>query len=285
MPHSSAKRRRFLQALAAMPLAAALPAIADEQLDAIRKRGRLSVAVYNDFAPYSMGNSKGIEVELGKALAAKLGLAPDIIAFKAGEEMGDDLRNMVWKGHYLRGDPADVMLHVPVDRILAEANDKVTIFAPYHVETMAMARVASRIPAPVGSAAVSLEVFTREKIGVEVDTLADSFMLSVLRGRLRENVVHFRSVADAAKALQQGDVAAVLATRGELEGALAGNPAFPVEEATIAELTPKRWPLGMAVKADAPDLAAALTQALAELQREGTVAAIFKRYGVTLLPA
>lgn len=285
MAHSSAKRRRFLQALAAMPLAAALPAVADEQLDSIRKRGRLSVAVYNDFAPYSMGDSKGIEVELGKALAAKLGVKPDIIAFKAGEEMGDDLRNMVWKGHYLRGDPADVMLHVPVDKILAEANDKVHIFATYHVETMAMARVASRIPAPVGSAAVSLEVFTREKIGVEVDTLADSFMLSVLRGRLRENVVHFRSVADAVKALEKGDIAAVLATRGELEGALAGNPAFPVEEATIAELTPKRWPLGMAVKADAPDLAAALTQALAELQREGTVAAIFKRYGVTLLPA
>lgn len=285
MPHLSAKRRRFLQALAAMPLAAALPAAADEQLDAIRKRGRLSVAVYNDFAPYSIGDSKGIEVELGKALAGKLGVAPDIIAFKAGEDMGDDLRNMVWKGHYLRGDAADVMLHVPVDPILAEANDKVRIFAPYHVETMAMARVASRVPAPVGSAAVSLEVFTREKIGVEGTTLADAFMSSVLRGRLRDNVVHFRSVADAAKALQQGEVAAVLATRGELEGALAGSTAFPVEEARIAELTPKRWPLGMAVKADAPDLAAALTRALAELQREGTVAAIFKRYGVTLLPA
>lgn len=285
MPNSFDQRRRFLQALAAMPLAAALPAAADEQLDAIRKRGRLSVAVYNDFAPYSIGDSKGIEVELGKALAAKLGVAPDIIAFKAGEEMGDDLRNMVWKGHYLRGDPADVMLHVPVDKILAEANDKVHIFAPYHVETMAMARVASRIPAPVGSAAVSLEVFTREKIGVEVDTLADSFMLSVLRGRLRDNVVHFRSVADAVKAMQQGELSAVLAPRGELEGALAGNTSFPIEEATIAELTPKRWPLGMAIKADAPDLAAALTKALAELQQEGAVAAIFKRYGVTLLPA
>jgi polar amino acid transport system substrate-binding protein len=284
MPTIFDKRRQFLHALAAMPLAAALPALADEPLDAIRTRGRLSIAVYNEFAPYSNAG-QGIDVDLGKALAAKLGLAPDIVGFKAGEEMSDDLRNMVWKGHYLRGEAADMMLHVPVDPILAEANDKVRIFGAYHVETIAMARVASRIPAPNGSAAVALEVFTREKIGVEGDTMADSFLSSVLRNRLRDNVVHFRSVADAAKALNEGEVSAVLAPRGELEGALAGSKTFPVEEAKLAEMTVKRWPLGMAVKSEAPDLAAALTQALADLQKDGTVAAIFKRHGVTLLTA
>ena len=284
MPTTFDKRRQLLRALAAMPLAAALPALADEEFDAIRKRGRLSIAVYNDFAPYSKA-SQGIDVELGKALAGKLGLTPVIIGFQAGEEMSDDLRNMVWKGHYLRGEAVDVMMHVPVDPILANANDKVRIFGTYHVETLAMARVASRIPAPNGSAAVALEVFTREKIGVEGDTMADSFLSSVLRNRLRDNVVHFRSVADAAKALNQGEVSAVLAPRGELEGALAGNTTFPIEEAKLAEMTVKRWPLGMAVKSDAPDLAAALTQALADLQKDGTVAAIFKRHGVTLLTA
>jgi ABC-type amino acid transport substrate-binding protein len=38
----------------------------------------------------------------------------------------------------------------------------------------------------------------------------------------------------------------------------------------------------MAVKADSGDLATALTDALAALQKDGTVAAIFKRHGVTL---
>lgn len=278
------RRRQLLRTLALAPVVSALPAIADEQMDAIRKRGRLSIAVYNDFAPYSNAG-QGIDVDLGKALAAKLGLTPDIIGFKAGEEMSDDLRNMVWKGHYLRGEAADVMLHVPVDPVLANANDKVSIFGTYHVETMAMARVASRVPPPNGSAAVALEVFTREKIGVDSDTLADMFLSSVLRGRLRDNVVHFRSVADAVKALKDDGVSAVLATRGELESALAGNPAFPVENANLGEMSIKQWPLGMAVKADAPELAAALAQALADLQKDGTVAAIFKRHGVTLRPA
>ncbi len=275
-------RRRFLHTLAALPLAAALPARADEQYDAIKKRGRLYIAVYNDFAPYSHAE-KGIDVEVGKALAKKLGLEPSIVGFKAGEEMNDDLRNMVWKGHYLRGDPADVMLHVPVDKILADANDKVKIFGAYHVETIAMARVASRVPAPTGSAAVALEVFTREKIGVEGESMADSFLLSVLRGRLRENVGHFRSVADAVQALREDKLAAVLASRGELEGALAGDTRFALDTADLPEMTIRRWPVGLAVKAEAGDLAAALETALGELRRDGTIAAIFKKFGVTHL--
>ncbi len=278
------QRRRFLQALAALPLASALPALADEPMDAIRQRRRLSIAVYNHFAPYSAAG-QGIDADIGKALAAKLGLTPDIVGFKAGEDMGDDLRNMVWKGHYLRGEPADVMMHVPVDPILAKENDKVRIFGQYHVETMAMARVASLVPAPVGSAATALEVFTREKIGVEGKTLADAFLLSTMNGRLRENVVHFQSVTEAGAALRNGSIAAIMAPRGELEGALRGETRFAIDETKIGGMMSTRWPLGMAVKAEATDLAAALTGALAELERDGTIAAIFKRHAVTLQKA
>lgn len=280
----SIDRRYFLQALAALPLAAIFPALADESLDAIRRRGRLRIAVYDKFQPYSDAG-KGVDVDLGKALAKKLGLVPDIVNFRAGEEMSDDLRNMIWKGHYLHSETADLMLHVPVDPILAEANGKVHIFGTYHHESMAMARVASRVPAPIGSAAVGLEVFTREKIGVERNTLADSFLLGVLRGRLRENVVHFNSVGEAAKALKEDLVSAILAPRAELEGALPGNKRFVVDEAKFPELTVKRWPLGMAVKAEASGLATALTGALAELKQDGTIAAIFKHHGITLQEA
>jgi ABC-type amino acid transport substrate-binding protein len=274
-------RRRSFLALAALLLASLAPAHADEEMDTIRQRGRLSFAVYNEFPPYS-DNEKGLDVDLAKALAAKLGLKAEIIGFKAGEEMADDLRNMVWKGHYLRGDPANVMMRVPVDPILAKGNEKVRIFAPYHYEVMGMARVASRVPVPAGSAAIALEVFTREKIGVEGESLADSFLLSVLRGRLKENVVHFRTITEAAKALREDSIAAIMAPRGELEGALAGDTRFVIDEAKLGELNPKGWPVGMAVKAESADLAAALSGALAELQKDGTVAAIFKKHGVTL---
>lgn len=55
-----------------------------------------------------------------------------------------------------------------------------------------------------------------------------------------------------------------------------------MEEARLGELNPRRWAIGMAVKAESTDLATALTDALPALQQDGTVAAIFKRHGVTL---
>lgn len=277
-------RRHWLKALAALPLAAAFPAIADD-LAALRQRGRLRIAVYNDFPPYAMSGGKGIDVELGRAIAQKLGLAAEVVGFNADEDMNDDLRNMVWKGHYLGTQPADVMMHVPVDEYLAKANDKVRIFGAYHRETLALARNPERVPALAGSAAVALEIFTREKVGVETASLADSFLLGVLNGRLRENVVHYRSVAEATKGMAEGAVSAVLAPRAELEAALQGQTRFALETPKFAELKIDGWPLGMAVKAEESGLAEAIGKALAELKRDGTVAAIFKRYGISHLPA
>lgn len=277
-------RRRWLKALLVAPLAASLPALADN-LEAIRQRGRLRIAVYNNFPPYSQAGGKGIDADIGRAIAEKLGLSAEIVGFTADDDMNDDLRNMVWKGHYLGTQPADVMLHVPVDEHLARANDKVRIFGAYHRESLALARRPERVPAMSGSAAVALEVFTREKIGVEVTSLADSFLLGVLNGRLRENVVHFRSVAEAAKALAAGQVAAVLAPRAELEAGLKGTTGLALEPAKFAELKIDSWPLGMAVKAEEMALAEAISGALADLKRDGSIAAIFKRNGISHLPA
>ena len=278
-------RRLWLKALAAMPLAAALPARADG-LEAIRQRGRLRFAVYNDFPPYSMAGGKGIDADIARALAARLGLAPEVVGFTADEDMNDDLRNMVWKGHYLGTQPADVMMHVPVDPYLAKANDKVRIFGAYHREALALARRPERVrQAPSGSAAVALEVFTREKIGVETASLADSFLLGVLNGRLRDNVVHFKTVGEAAQALAAGQVAAVLATRAELEAALKGQHELPVEPVSFPELKVDSWPLGMAVKVEEQALADAIAAALAELKRDGSLAEIFRRHGISHLPA
>lgn len=277
-------RRRLLQGLVLLPFAGVLPAVAGDGLAAIRQRGRLRVAVYNDFPPYAMAGGKGIDADLARAIAGKLGLSAEVVGYNADEDMNDDLRNMVWKGHYLGTQPADVMMHVPVDEYLARANDKVRIFGAYHRESLALARNPQRIPALAGSAAVALEIFTREKIAVETASLADSFLLSALNGRLRENVVHFRTVGEAAAALRSGQVSAVLATRAELEAALHPEDRVAVDLPKFAELKVDGWPLGMAVKAEERELAEAIAQALGELKADGTVAAIFRRHGISYQP-
>lgn len=273
------KRRRLLACLGTLLLGACLPAWADS-LEVVQQKQQLRIAVYKDFPPYSF-QGKGIDVDLALALAERLGVRPEIVWFSAAEDMNDDLRNMVWKGHYLGTQPADVMMHVPVDNHLASQNDKVRIFSPYHVEAVAVARDPSRVPAMSGSAAIALEVFTREKVGVERGTLADAFLLGALNGRLRDNVTHYGSVVQATEGLKKGEVAAVMAPRTELEAALGNDGHYTLGPVKMPELKVDNWALGMAVKADSPQLAEALGKALADLERDGTVTKIFARYGVT----
>ncbi|AWI81788.1 ABC transporter substrate-binding protein [Parazoarcus communis] len=274
------ERRHFLLSAGAMLVAAALPAHAAAAELELQQPGALRIAVYANYPPWS-DKGQGIDIALGRALAARLGLRAEFAEFPADEDMSDDLRNMVWKGHYLGMRPGDVMLHVPVDRNFAANNDKVAIFAPYHLETMAIARNSARIPAIAGSAANAFEVFTRERIGAELDTHGSDFMLHVLNGRLRDQVTHYRSIPFAAAGLKAGEVAAVIGTRTELEVAFKDAPGVAIDSLQMPELRVTGWPLGMAVKADHPALAAALGDALAELQRSGELGRIFSENGST----
>src|SRR5215204_3692717 len=99
-------------------------------LSRVRERGALAVGLYNDMPPFHAAGS-GVDVELARALADALGVRLTLLPFNADDNMNDDLRNMVWRGHYLGYGPADVLLHVPVDRPLIDANPQVSIFAPY----------------------------------------------------------------------------------------------------------------------------------------------------------
>src|SRR5438105_1810142 len=89
------RRRRLLLAAGAALLVPA--ARADESaLQRIRARGRLTVAVYQDMPPFHV-DGRGIDVEIAQALAHAVGVPLALLPFQADENMGDDLRNMVWR--------------------------------------------------------------------------------------------------------------------------------------------------------------------------------------------
>ncbi|MBC7207285.1 MAG: ABC transporter substrate-binding protein, partial [Methyloversatilis sp.] len=100
------KRRSLLLAGAGFAFVG-LPARADDDAvwAGIQKTGVLRVAFYKDFAPFS-NEGKGSDVDVAAALAARMGLKMSPMFFDADENMGDDLRNMVWKGHYMGYGPA-----------------------------------------------------------------------------------------------------------------------------------------------------------------------------------
>ena len=246
----------------------------------VRERGVLEVALYESFPPFSDredGKTRGIDVDIARAIAAKLGVNAAIRLVAPDETMEDDLRIYIWKGHYLNSSVADVMLHVPYDREFSADNDRVAFIAPYYQEQIVVA-----LDPKFGAKADALDVFTREKVGVELDTLADFYLLSADNGRIRENVVHFRSVGEAGAALRRGELAGVMAPRGELEAALAADREdYRIGVIQLPGLRRSVWDVGAAVKHGNEDLARAIDQAMAELHDSGELARIFARYGVS----
>jgi ABC-type amino acid transport substrate-binding protein len=253
-------------------LCTSLPARADWVK--IQQSGNLKVAVYNEFAPFSEGGT-GIDVDLAQALADKLGLKLQLLPFSAGENLRDDLRNMVWKGHYLGYGPADVLLHVPVERQLMDENDKVQIFAPYYVETVRLVRNAAAIPVFDG-----IDSLTGKQIGAEKVSIAAMVMLGEGSGRFRENVRIYPSAIEALTQLKAGKLDAVLANRSEIESVFKGDQRFPLHEVAFQRLPRAGWAVGMAVRKDDLEVAKLIQAALNEMVKNGELRAIFAKYGV-----
>jgi ABC-type amino acid transport substrate-binding protein len=267
----------FLRCAAALLVACAaltMPAPASADMAKIRQSGSLKVAVYKDMAPFST-NDGGIDVDIADALAKKLGLKLALLPFPAGEELGDDLRNMVWKGHYLGYGPADVMLHVPVDRHLIAQNDKVEIFAPYYREAVRLAYSKEAVPRYDG-----LDSLQGKEIGVEKVSISGVLLLGEGDGRFRDKVRIYPTAVEALQDLKAGKLAGVLAQRSEIESVVGADKRFGIDQVQFQRLPAQGWAVGMAVKKDQRELAQALQQAMAELTASGEMGRIFARHGV-----
>jgi len=243
----------------------------------IKQSGVLKVAVYNDFAPFSTTDG-GIDIDLAAALAAKLGLKLSLLPFPAGDDLSDDLRNMVWKGHYLGYGPADVLLHVPVDQNLMRQNDKVAIFAPYHRETVRLVRDIRKVPS-----FDNLDSIAGKNIGVEKVSIGAMLLLGAEDGKFRDSVKIFSTATEALEKLKAGGLDGVVANRSEIESVLGKDPHYQISEVAFPRLPPKGWVIGMAVKKDDVELARLLQDATNSLVSSGEMAAIFAKHGVQVV--
>jgi ABC-type amino acid transport substrate-binding protein len=279
-------RRRLL--LAAGGVAAAALGVTSKPLSAaepsalqrVKARGRLSVALYEDNPPFHAAG-RGIDVEIARALAAALGVETSPLPFPAGESMGDDLRNMVWRGHYLGYGPADVMLHVPVDRPLIAASPQVLIFGSYYKEQVAWARLRS----DTASSLADLASRPAARIAVPGQSLAGWLLIGAEAGRFRDRLqTTWRDGTDAAAALLRGEAVAAAGHWSELESVLGQDERFAIEALPLPQAQ-RGWAVGCAVKRDAEDLARALQASLDALINGGAIREIFARGGVRWRPA
>jgi len=267
------KRRILLQGLTAAALAPRV--FAADALATVRERGALTVAVYRDMPPFH-DEGRGIDVDLARLLADALGARLSLMPFTAGEDMNDDLRNMVWKGHYLGYGPADVLMHVPVDAPLMDANPQVRIFAPYWHDRVMIARRLDRLP--------HLETLAQlkgERVAVPGQTLAGWLMLGADSGAYRDQLsTDWKDGVEAARALQRGEFAAAVGLDSEMQSVLSNDARFVITPLPTVHAPREGWAVGLAVKQDAAALAQALQKAIDDAAADGRLRGIFATAGI-----
>lgn len=250
----------------------------------IQASGTLKVAVYKDNAPFSNGAVQamtGLDVDIATALARQMKLKLALLPFDAGENMNDDLRNMVWRGHYLGYGPADVMLHVPVDKYLMKENRQALIFAPYMRQVQVLLHDTQALPQVNGP-----DDLKGIKLAAERGTGNAGALMGHHGGEWVSQVSLYNSGVEAAQAVLEGKVAAAYVMRTQAESALSKMPSerqrWVMSSLPLNGLPANGWPLGMAIKSNANELGQALEAALSALRDSGELRAIFKNNGLTL---
>lgn len=254
--------------------------------DDIIESKEITIAVYSDFIPFSYqenGQAKGIDIEVAKHIAKQLGVSLRFRWVTADENVEDDLRNNLWKGHYLKRSVADLMLRVPYDKEYSELRDdigervheQVHMFAPYHTESWKIVFNTKKI-----DEVSTMAVFQYHDIGVEVDSIPQFYLISAFNGRMSKRTKQFPSLALAISALDEQKVDAVMGLRSQvshyqhqLESStfqLASN-AFPM-------LGKQQWDIGMAVKSDYRQLGYAVGDIVEAMIRQGQMKTIFDQY-------
>lgn len=277
-PRDPARRRVLARGLATalgLGLGASAAQAEPGDLELIRKRGLITVAVYQDLPPFHV-KGQGIDVSIAEALAAALGLKLSLMPFQADEEMSDDLRHMVTKGHYMGFGPADLMLHVPVDTRLMQENPGVLAFAPYYRDRVVIARRTDKLPKLEQMADLG-----KRRIAVAGQSLAGWLVLGTDNGAYREQAVtRWPDGVAAAQALKSGEFDVAAGSASELESVLSKEPGIVIEPMPVPRAPKDGWVIGCAVKKSSTALAQAVQAAMNTLSESGELQKIFSAAGV-----
>lgn len=278
--------------------------ISARPFDELMSSGFIRVGVYENFPPYSFkddkGNAMGVDVELAKRIADEMDLSLELFWMLPDEDLADDLRNYLWRGHVLDHDHrherlsgkkvADLLLRIPYDRnfnyargyigegVFAYQNDLVVMMMPYQRETWALAHDTRRL-----DAVRTLAVFQYHPVAVEMETVPAFMLASIFNGALRDQARFFRSAVEAFNQLTNENVAATIGLRGEIEWFLheANNASLQLGDTVFPAMGKQNWDVGIAVREADRQLGYHVEGILEPLVLSGEIAQIFERYGIT----
>jgi len=261
--------------------------------DDIIESNEIVIAVYNDFQPFSYkedDKAKGVDIDLAQAIAKQLGVTLRLRWMTADENVDDDLRNNLWKGHYLKRTVADLMLRVPYDRDYSLLRDDigelvhqhVHMFSPYHTESWKIIYNREKV-----ESVKTIAVFQYHDIGVEVDSIPQFYFMSAFRGRMGEHAKPFLSISQAIDGMTANKVDAVMGLSSQIshyQNIISENSTIQASHYVLAEnafpmMGKQQWDIGMAVKSDYRQLVYAVADIVKAMVIEGKMKSIFAKYG------
>lgn len=264
--------------------------IPDRTLDIIQDSGFLNVGMYKDFPPYSYeenGEAKGVDAELGRRIADALGVEFRSYWILPDESLLDDLRNHIWRGHYLaKTRVADIMMRVPYDSVFKYMrdstgemiNEQVVFVAPYQQEHWKIVFNEAKL-----EEVNTIAKFQYHPVGVEIDTLPATYLTSTFGGRMRDQVNHYMTIAQAFDAMAKGDVSAVMGMRAELEHNLEAYPDRPFTMANngFPGISKQSWDVGIAVRHLHRALGYSVEAIADRMVRNGEMAELYRQHGLS----
>ena len=223
--------------------------------------GVLVMATNAEFPPYEYvegGEYAGIDVEIAGKIAEKLGLTLEIKDVEFGSIIGG-----VQSGKF---DIGMAGMTVTEERL------KSVNFSTTYATGVQVVIVAE------GSAITSLDDLKGDgsmKFGVQQDTTGDIYASSSVEdgGYGEENVVRYKTGADAVQALKTGKVDAVIIDNEPAKAFVAANEGLKILDA--------EWAVedyAIAIAKGNTELLTAVNNALAELEADGTIDAIIAKY-------
>ncbi len=230
-------------------------------LAAIRERGSISLCAHPNSLPFASRTAQppGFQVELGRALAEQLGVSLTV--------------EWVLISYQIPRTDCDIIL----DTIAADdapPDFGIKLSKPYYTSGVVLA-------VPAGSAIASFrDLNSHTKVAVQTGSLA---AMSIDRRHVPISVFGFEDEMLAALADHEVDAAAVTPlTAGYYNLQHADHPVtvLALDEAEHDLV----WNVAVGMRRPDEALRAAIDQAIDRLSADGTIANIYRRYGVTLQP-
>jgi len=249
---------RGLVALA-VPACATLPGVADARpLESILNRGVLLICANPNALPFSSktGDRRGVELELGEALAGQIGVKLEVGWVVFPNQLG-------------RVD-CDIVLDAIVDQATAQERH-LRLSRPY---------LASGVAIALRPGVSGIAEFSDLKKGQRVGAMVGS-LVSVTLGQKGLPTIPFTFEDDMIEAVGKGELDAALATPASIGYYNLLHKDAPVTLVRAYENAPEfRWEIAVGMRKSDDALVTAINEAVDRLLADGTVGRIYASYGI-----